>query len=190
MVMALVAAGSMTVCVALAGTVRIAEQVREAVPPADARALSRPGPDAQRCWGDGGCDAWIEDIRRAAEYKSFTKLGNTQRKQVTKSLRRAAEKNPASWVLVAPVLPTPGDLQWFASLKDRYRSIEMSFRDVRWLELQLANHPDIARYLLTTPHQEVIDMLRELREEQAGLLGGAPDLRGRVTALRHRAACR
>jgi hypothetical protein len=137
--------------------------------------------------GDGGRDAWIEDIRRAVEFKSWTKLGKSQRAQVVRSLKRAVGTETASWVLVAPVHPTPGDLQWFNSLKGRYRSsFEMVFRDVRWLELKLAERPDIARYMLTTPHQEVIDMQRELGQEQAGLVGGVPDLLKRLDVLRSR----
>jgi hypothetical protein len=88
-------------------------------------------------------------------------------------------------VLVAPVHPTLGDLQWFASLAGRY-TFEVTFLDVRWLESKLAERPDIARYVLTTPHQEVVEMVRELREEQAALLGGAPDLQARLEVLRGR----
>lgn len=135
--------------------------------------------------GDGGMDAWIEDLGQALEFKSFTKLGKSQRAQVTRSLERAAEKNPRSWVLVAPVHPTPGDRQWFASLAGRY-PFEMALYDVRWLESRLLARPDIARYVLTTPHQEALDLVRDLREEQAALLGGAPDLRDRLEVLRGR----
>ncbi|WNV84713.1 hypothetical protein [Umezawaea sp. Da 62-37] len=139
--------------------------------------------------GDGGRDAWIEDIRRVVEFKSWTKLGASQRAQVVRSLKRAIETDAdiVSWLLVAPVHPTPKDLQWFNSLKGRYRSsFEMVFLDVRWLELKLAERPDIARYMLTTPHQEVIDMQRELGQEQAGLLGGVPDLLKRLDVLSSR----
>src|SRR3954465_925851 len=59
--------------------------------------------------GDGGRDARIEDIRRAVEVKSWTKLGESQRAQVVRSLKRAVGTETASWVLVAPVHPTPGD---------------------------------------------------------------------------------
>ncbi|HEY0688655.1 MAG TPA: hypothetical protein VGD71_06390 [Kribbella sp.] len=40
--------------------------------------------------GDGGFDAWIEDLGQAVEFKSFTKLGKSQRGQVARSsvLRR------------------------------------------------------------------------------------------------------
>ncbi|UUV32355.1 hypothetical protein NQK81_02555 [Amycolatopsis roodepoortensis] len=138
--------------------------------------------------GDGGRDAWIEDIRRAVEFKSWTKLGKSQRAQVVRSLKRASEEDIASWVLVAPVHATPGELQWFNSLKGRYRnSFEMQLLDVRWLESKLAERPDIARYMMTTPHQEVVDMLRELHQEQAGLLGGVPDLAKRLNVLSARA---
>ncbi|GAA2679729.1 MULTISPECIES: hypothetical protein [Actinosynnema] len=121
------------------------------------------------------------------EFKSWTKLGKSQRAQVVHSLKQLVGTETSSWVLVAPVHATPGDLQWFNSLKGRYRnSFEMVFRDVRWLELKLAERPDIARYMLTTPHQEVIDMQRELCQEQAGLVGGVPDLPKRLDVLRSR----
>lgn len=58
---------------------------------------------------------------------------------------------------------TLGDLQWFESLAGRFH-FEMVFLDVRWLESRLAERPDIARYVLTTPHQEVLDLMRDLRE--------------------------
>ncbi|MPY99974.1 MAG: hypothetical protein GEU97_18690 [Actinophytocola sp.] len=132
--------------------------------------------------GDGGIDAWVEDLGQAVEFKSFTKLGKSQRAQVTRSLDRAAKKNPRSWVLVAPVHATLRDRQWFADLADRY-PFEMTFHDVRWLESKLVERPDIARYVCTTPHQEALDLVRDLREEQAALLGGAPDLRARLEVL-------
>lgn len=135
--------------------------------------------------GDGGIDAWIEDIRRAVEFKSFTKLGKSQRAQVVRSLKRVSENNPRSWVLVAPVHATPGDRQWFASLAGRY-PFEVNFLDVRWLESKLTERPDIARYVLTTPHEEALNLVRDLSEEQAALLGGAPDLQSRLEVLRGR----
>lgn len=135
--------------------------------------------------GDGGIDAWIEDLGQAVEFKSFTKLGKSQRAQVIRSLHRAAAKNPRSWVLVAPVHATSGDRQWFASLAGRY-PFPMAFHDVRWLESKLAARPDITRYILTTPHQEAFELVRDLHKEQAALLGGAPDLLARLQVLRGR----
>ncbi|RSM80480.1 hypothetical protein DL991_10145 [Amycolatopsis sp. WAC 01375] len=138
--------------------------------------------------GDGGCDAWFEDIRRAVEFKSWTKLGNSQRAQASRSLKRASENDIASWVLVAPVHPTPKDWEWFDDLKARYRdSIDLQFLEVRWLEAKLAKYPGIARFILSTPHQEVVDLLRELHQEQAAMTGGVPDLLKRLTVLSTRA---
>lgn len=138
--------------------------------------------------GDGGMDAWVEDIGRAMEFKSWTQLGKSQRAQVVRSLKKCLENDKiTSWVLVAPVHPTPGDLQWFNSLKGRYRaSFEMLFLDVRWLETQLIANPGILRFL-RDHHQETVDALRELNQEKAALLGGAPDLLARVSTLRGRA---
>lgn len=44
--------------------------------------------------GDGGRDAWVEDERTALEFKSFTTLGSAQRRQIERSLARAAELEP------------------------------------------------------------------------------------------------
>lgn len=137
--------------------------------------------------GDGGMDAWVEDIGRVVEFKSWTKLGKSQRDQVVRSLKKCLG-NPdiKSWVLVAPVHTTPGDLQWFKSMAGRHRaSFEMQFLDVRWLETQLVNSPGIERFL-RGHHQQTLDALLELGKEQAVLLGGAPDLVSRVSALRAR----
>ncbi|RLK58395.1 hypothetical protein [Actinokineospora cianjurensis] len=135
--------------------------------------------------GDGGVDAWVADERRALEFKSFTRLGSSQRRQVIKSLGRAARREPASWTLVAPVHPTPGDLAWFERLRERV-PFALQFHDVRWLESQLVQSPGIARYVLTTPEYEVVTALRELRAEQAALLGGVPDLVARLAAMGRR----
>lgn len=59
----------------------------------------------------------------------------------------------------------------------------MVFLDVRWLETQLINNPGIARFL-RGHHQETVDALVALGKEEAVLLGGAPDLLARVSALR------
>ncbi|KOV87613.1 hypothetical protein [Nocardia sp. NRRL S-836] len=134
--------------------------------------------------GDGGMDAWVGDIGRALEFKSWTTLNDSRRKQVVRSLKTCLNKPEIrSWVLVAPVHPTPGDLKWFRGLTERHRvPFEMVFLDVRWLETQLINNPGIARFL-RGHHQEALDALVTLGKEEALLLGGAPDLLARVCAL-------
>jgi hypothetical protein len=61
--------------------------------------------------GDGGRDCQFEatDGVHAYEMKGFSggRVGKTQRRQVERSLERAASLNPSDWTLITPVDPTP-----------------------------------------------------------------------------------
>lgn len=137
--------------------------------------------------GDGGRDAWVEDERTALEFKSFTTLGSAQRRQIERSLARAAEQEPLRWIVIAPVKLTPTGWDWFDQLRQRY-PFELIFRDVAWLNTQLAEHADIARYVGTRSHEEVVSLLQGLHKGPAALASGVPDLAERVTDLRGLAA--
>ena len=83
--------------------------------------LGRSHPESQRIdgsGGDGGRDVQIvtgEDRRltHAFELKSFTgRMTRGRRRQVERSLERAAELEPERWNLVVPIDPTPGEDRW------------------------------------------------------------------------------
>jgi hypothetical protein len=136
--------------------------------------------------GDGGIDAWISSQRCAFEFKSFTSLNNSRKSQITKSLQRAQTHQPDRWILVAPIRWTPDSIRWFDKLADTV-PFEIERRDRSWLDEQLVQHPDLVRYALHTAADEVVEQLRQLREEQAAL-PDAPALAARVQALGDRSA--
>lgn len=79
--------------------------------------LNRLHPNAQRIdgkGGDGGRDVQIAcgqdgQVIEAFELKSFTgRMNSSRRKQVARSLKRAATLAPSRWSLVVPIDPTPG----------------------------------------------------------------------------------
>ena len=87
--------------------------------------LSRLYPDARRIdgrGGDGGRDVQIVDgqdgsITCAFELKSFIdRMNAVRRRQVERSLKRAASLEPARWILVVPIDPTPAEDNWFRRL--------------------------------------------------------------------------
>ncbi len=91
--------------------------------------LSRLHPDAQRIdgkGGDGGRDVQIVQgpdgsIADAFELKSFTgRMTSGRRRQVIRSLGRAAALDPARWILVVPIDPTPREDKWFRQLGADY----------------------------------------------------------------------
>lgn len=115
------------------------------------------------------------------ELKSFTgRLGAAggRRRQVEKSLARAALLKPKSWNLVVPIDPTPEELDWFEGLKKNY-PFDMNWLGKTWLDGQMARHPQIPRYFLEDGSNEAIRLLREFHEMQAAAesttMGGATD---------------
>jgi hypothetical protein len=140
--------------------------------------------------GDGGCDiqVMIDGELHVKELKKFTgRLGRegNRRQQVEKSLARAALLKPASWTLIAPIKPTPGEIEWFGSLRAKY-SFPLEWLDKTWLDKQMADYPAISRYYVKSMHEEVLDHLRELNKEEAALAGGWPDVRERLRTLQKR----
>ena len=155
--------------------------------------LSRLHPDAQRIdgrGGDGGRDVQIVDgqdgpITYAFELKSFTgRMTTGRRKQVERSLKRAASLGPARWILVVPIDPTPAEDQWFRELGKVYW-FPIQWFGKTWLDEKMATFPDIRRYFLDGAEHEVVRLLRELREEQA-IVTDVPDAMGRLRTLRER----
>ena len=137
--------------------------------------LSRLCPDSQRIdgkGGDGGRDVQIVNkqtgqIIIAFQLKSFTgRMADSQRQQVFHSLNRASALEPSQWILVVPIDPTPGELSWFRRLGEDY-AFPIEWRGKTWLDEKMAAFPDIQRYFLEGANDEVVRLLRELREEQA-----------------------
>lgn len=149
--------------------------------------------NAQRIDGQGGdegrdaqlvVDGWTELF----EFKFL--LGRVskekgRRRQVEKSLARAAERNPHKWSLVVPIDPTPGELKWFDGLRAKY-PFELEWKGLTWLESSLAEYPSIVRFYDSDGYREVFHALAELNQEQALLARGIPDVIDRLHALRNR----
>ena len=155
--------------------------------------LSRLHPDAQRIdgkGGDGGRDVQIVDgqdgpITYAFELKSFTgRMTTGRRKQVERSLKRAASLGPARWILVVPIDPTPAEDNWFRQLSKGY-SFPIEWYGKTWLDEKMSAFPDIRRYFLEEASDEVVRLLRELREEQA-IVTDVPDAMARLRTLHER----
>ena len=155
--------------------------------------LSRLHSTAQRIdgkGGDGGLDVQIVHepgglLVHAFELKSFTgRMTQSRRRQVARSLRRAEAHDPARWTLVVPIDPTLGELAWFCRLGERF-DFPLEWRGKTWLDEQMAAFQDIRRYYLEGTSDEVVRLLRELREEQASITD-VPDVLGRLRSLHAR----
>ena len=155
--------------------------------------LSRLNPDARRIdgkGGDGGRDVQIvrgqdSRITDAFELKSFTgRMTPSRRKQVANSLERAATLEPARWTLVVPIDPTPKEEIWFRQLGTGY-CFPTEWFGKTWLDEKMSAFPDIRRYFVEGAKDEVLQLLRELREEQARVTD-VPDAVGRLRTLHER----
>ncbi len=155
--------------------------------------LSRLHTDARRIdgkGGDGGRDVQIVDkqdirIRLAFELKSFTgRVDRRRRKQVERSLKRAATLEPTEWALVVPIDHSPSEERWFNEIGSNY-PFPIDWFGKTWLDEKMAMFPDIRRYFLEGAKDEVYSLLWELREEQARITS-VHDAVARVRPLRGR----
>jgi hypothetical protein len=134
--------------------------------------LSRQHPSSQRVdgsGGDGGRDVQFHetDGLHVFELKSFTgRVTAARRTQIKRSLQRAATLEPVAWTLVVPIDPTPSELKWFDSLHSSF-PFPLQWLGKTWLEATLAAYPEITRYFVQRASDEVLELLRELRAEQA-----------------------
>lgn len=138
--------------------------------------------------GDGGRDCYFDEEtgREAFELKSFTgRLKGSRRRQVERSLKRAAEGNPTRWSLVVPIDHTPAELTWFEGLQTQYE-FPLLWRGKTWLDSEMASHPDIHRYFVKGAAEEVIERLAELNMEQAALARGVEDAADRLEVIKNR----
>ena len=139
--------------------------------------------------GDGGRDVQFElpEGLHIFELKSFTgRMGETQRRQVQRSLAKAAKLKPVRWELIVPIDPTVGELGWFKGLAAKY-SFPIEWRGKTWLDSHFAERLFIWRYFCEGAKAEVLDLLREMHKEEAGLANGMPDVIARAKALAGRA---
>ncbi|MGB6454811.1 MAG: hypothetical protein WBH47_10015, partial [Streptosporangiaceae bacterium] len=150
--------------------------------------ISRLHPEAQRIdgsGGDGGRDVQLPLPKglEIFELKSFTgRMTTTRRRQVEKSLLRAAQHNPTAWHLVVPINPSPAELTWFAKATEDY-PFSCDWLGLDWLDGHMADHPELPRYYVEGSAEEIVRALIELNKEQAYLAGGLPDAVERMTAL-------
>jgi hypothetical protein len=150
--------------------------------------ISRLHAQAQRIDGSGGDEG--RDIHlplttglEIFELKSFTgRMTSQRRRQVKKSLERAASHNPSAWHLIVPIDPTPDELRWFEDLTAPF-AFPCDWRGITWLDGQMAAHPDIPRYYLEGSAEEIVTVLRELSKEEAAMSRGVPDAADRQRAL-------
>jgi hypothetical protein len=139
--------------------------------------------------GDGGRDVQFELPAglHIFELKSFNgRMGKGQRRQVVKSLAKAAKFKPVRWELIVPIDPTESELKWFKDLGTNY-SFPIEWRGKTWLDTHFAERLFIWRYFCEGAKAEVLDLLREMHKEEAGLANGMPDVIERAKALASRA---
>lgn len=136
--------------------------------------IKRVHPSAQRIdgsGGDGGRDLQVHepDGITIYELKSFTGRLNQggRKRQIAQSLQKAARHRPDTWRLVVPIDPTPSEDQWFQKLTHQY-PFTCQWYGLTWLNVQISQRPEIARYFLEGYEAKVLHMLRELKAEEAG----------------------
>jgi hypothetical protein len=150
--------------------------------------ISRLHPEAQRIdgsGGDGGRDVQLplQTGLEIFELKSFTgRMTATRRRQVEKSLRKAAEHNPKAWHLVVPINHNPAEIEWFRKATKDY-PFACDWLGLDWLDGHMADHPELPRYYIEGSSDEIVRALIELNKEQAYLARGLPDAIDRITAL-------
>ena len=142
--------------------------------------ISRLHPEAQRIdgsGGDGGRDVQLPlpTGLEIFELKSFTgRMTAPRRRQVERSLKKAAEHNPTAWHLVVPIKPSPSEIKWFEKATEDY-PFACDWLGLDWLDGHIANHAELPRYYIEGSSDEIVRVLVELNREQAYLAGGLPD---------------
>jgi hypothetical protein len=133
--------------------------------------ISTLNPDAERidgAGGDGGRDVQLRGGGRLVlwELKSQSgRVGPTQRRQIERSLERAAKLNPDSWTLAIPIDPTPAELKWFDTLQSRY-PFTLKWLGRSWLDGQMAERAYLPRYFVYGGADEATKLLLELRKDE------------------------
>ncbi|MFF7987925.1 hypothetical protein ACFZDK_54465 [Streptomyces sp. NPDC007901] len=141
--------------------------------------------------GDGGRDLFEHTAGGELlvyETKSFTsRLDQTRRKQVVRSLESAARHQPDRWDLLVPIDHNPAELWWFEGLREQFPFVR-EWRGRSWLDEKFAAHPDLVRYALQESGDYILQRIAEARAKRDVLLGGLTDYLERASALHARAA--
>jgi hypothetical protein len=155
--------------------------------------LSHQNPLVRRIDGSGGdlgrdCQFDAPDGLHAYQIKKFRveRMGPAQRRQVRRSLMKAALLDPKEWALIVPFDHTPEEMEWFDRVLAKEVRFPIVWRGRTWLDLEFAQRAFIARYYMGDTKDEVFDLLRELREEQAAL-SSVPQAAARIQTLVSRA---
>lgn len=154
--------------------------------------ISRLHSDVQRIDGSGGDGGRDVQIPLASglvifEVKSFTeRLTPSRKKQIKRSLKKADTHKPKCWHLVMPLDLTPEELDWYNDLKREYAFVSDFTRGKTWLDGEMARMPEIARYYVGDSNSEIVNYLREIREEEACLSNGVPDAIERIRRITSR----
>ena len=147
--------------------------------------ISTLNPEAERIDGSGGDGGRDVQLRRPDrldlwELKSHSgRVGQTQRQQISRSLKRAATHNPNSWTLVIPVDHTPTELAWFDKLRSKY-PFPLHWKGLTWLDGQMAERPHLPRYFVYGGADEATSILLELRRDEAEFAEGLSHVVARV----------
>lgn len=147
--------------------------------------LSRLNPRAVRIDGAGGDEGRDVQVRvgerlELFELKSHTgRVGKSQRAQILQSLERAAALKPDIWTLMIPIDPTPGEDRWFSQLR-KSNPFPLDWHGRTWLDGQMASFPDIVRYFVYSGADEAVEILKELRRDEAEFAEGVQHVVNRV----------
>lgn len=143
-------------------------------------------PEAERIWGAGGDEGRDVQIRladgslHAFEIKGFTgRITDSRKRQIKRSLQRAAELSPVDWTLLMPIDPTPKEEAWLRSLQALV-PFPTRWQGRLYLDTELAKRPWIDRYLLGDWADEVVRLLEQAGQERAALSRGALDAMERI----------
>jgi hypothetical protein len=138
--------------------------------------------------GDGGRDVHFSGPAglEIFELKSFIGRFTPHRvTQVKRSFARARENNPKTWTVVCPIDLTREEQNKFAAISAG-SGIESHWFGKTWLDAKMAEYPGISRYFLNDVNDEIIQLAKELGQEQAALTGGLPDALDRLRVLMER----
>ncbi len=121
--------------------------------------------------GDGGRDVLLmtDEGLVIFQLKDFTDRlsAGGRKRQIVRSLEKAAAHEPVRWELVVPLDPTPEELQWFQREAGRFE-FPCVWRGRTWLDGQHANFPEIHRYFVDRAADEVVRLLEVVKEPKAG----------------------
>ncbi|MCR3748139.1 hypothetical protein [Lentzea californiensis] len=135
--------------------------------------LSTLHPESERIDGSGGDGGRDHQLRSGDElhiwqskwYVDRLSKSRSRKRKILESLDAAAESKPSAWSLVTPMIPNRTEREWFEDVSRNY-SFPLVWRGGDWLEANLAQHPSIVRHFMGA-EEEYVNLLRELREEQA-----------------------